>query len=226
VFLKWTVLFFLALESLALIASALGLVLKIAYPNEAHGNSWGQITLELALRIAIVVFILLAYLYLRKVAHLPLIITRQSALLTTRSVQSVLIASIALYALVAEQIAGLGYGTMPFPAWSLGAIALGTVISTIVLRKRFLRLASEELRRNPDDARALSQWRKITIASMVLAMSIGLYGFFLRIIWKSPWFEWLFLFSSVGLLFLWRPHLDEVTSSSEGQFSLPKEAKS
>ena len=224
--LKWIVLFFLALESLGLIASTLGVVLKIAYPNEAHGNSLGQITLELALRIAVVVFILLAYLYLRKVSHLPLIITRQSALLTTRAVQSILIASIALYALEAERIAGLETGILPIRAWSLIIVALGTVISTVILRKRFLHLANEELRLDPHDVRALSQWRKITMMSMVLAMSIGLYGFILRMMGNSQFVEWLFFFSSVGLLFLWRPRLGDATSSSEGQLSLPNEAKS
>jgi hypothetical protein len=226
VLLKWIVLFFLAFESLGLIASALVLVLKIAYRNKAYSYSWGQIALELALRIVIVVFILLGYLCLRKVSHLPLIITRQSALLTTRAAQSILIASIALYAIAAEKIGTLGNGGWPFPAWSLGIIAMGTVIAAVSHRKRFLRSANEELRRNPRDTRALGQWRSVTITSEVLAMGIGLYGFILRMMGTAPLFEWLFLFSSVGLLYLWRPHLDEVTSSSEGQSSLPNEAKS
>ena len=95
--------------------------------------------------------------------------------------------------------------------------ALGTVISTVIVRKRFLHLANEELRRDPNDARALSQWRKITMMSMVLAMSIGLYGFTLRTMGDSQLVEWLFFFASVVLLFLWRPRLGDATSSSEGQ---------
>ncbi|MGA9885410.1 MAG: hypothetical protein WBQ34_16970 [Candidatus Acidiferrales bacterium] len=216
--LKWAALFFLVLESLGLIASLLGLALKMASDNEASANSWGLLSFESVLRIVIVVFILRAYLYLRRVSHLPLAITRQSALLTTRAAQSILIASVALYALVAEKLAGLDYGKLPFPAWSLGIFALGTVISTVILRRRFLHLANRELLRNSHDARALSQWRKITIVSMVLAMSVGVYGFFLRIMYKTRLAEWLFLLASIGLLFLWRPHLDNATSSSEGQF--------
>jgi hypothetical protein len=213
VLVKWTVVLFLALETLGLVVSVLGLVLKSAYGNAAYGNSWGQISLELALRIAIVVFLLFAYVALRKVSLLPLTITQQSALLTTRAVQRILIAVIALYALEAEKLAALGNAMPPFPSWSLGIFALGTVASTVILRTRFLRSANEQLRRDPLDTTALTQWRKITTTSLVLAMSVGFYGFFWRFMGDSQFVEWLFLVSSLGLLLLWRPRLDNPTSS-------------
>jgi hypothetical protein len=90
VFLKWTALFFLVVEALGLIASFLDLALKIAHWNEALSRaSWGETALELTLRFAIVGLILSAYLHLRNVSQLPLSITRQSALLTTRAAQSI-----------------------------------------------------------------------------------------------------------------------------------------
>jgi hypothetical protein len=46
----------------------------------------------------------------------------------------------------------------------------------------------------------VGQWRKITIMSLVLATSIGLYGFILRMMRDSQFVQWLFFFSSVGLL--------------------------
>ena len=82
VFLKWTALFFLVVESLGLIASLLEVALKIAHWNETFSRvSWGETALEPTLRLAIVGLILSAYLHLRSVSRLPLTITRQSALL-------------------------------------------------------------------------------------------------------------------------------------------------
>ena len=217
--LQWTVLFFLVLESLGLIATTLGLVLRIAHPADVYGSSWGHMSVELVLRIAIVVFILSAYRCLKKVSRLPLILTRQSALLTSRAARSILVASIALYAVTAEKIVGSANTVVAFPAWSLGLVALGTVTTTVMMRRRFLRAADEELRSDPHNPSAVGQWRKITIMSMVLAMSIGLYGFMLRVRGDSQILEWLFLASSIGLLFLWSPRLDSAIVSPANQVS-------
>jgi hypothetical protein len=227
VFLKWTALFFLVVESLVLVSSLLGLALKIAHWNDALSRaSWEKSPLELTLRFAIVGLILFTYLRLRNLSQLPLIITRQSALLTTRAVQSVLLACIALYALTAERMAG---NTAPAPllsAWSLSALALGTVISSLILRRRLLFLANEKLRRDPQDANGLSQWQRATILSMVLAMSIGTYGLMLRMMGNARTVAWPFFFVSVALLFLWRPHLDDETSSRANPFSNQEDVKS
>jgi hypothetical protein len=201
--LKWAALFFLVVEALGLIASLLGLGLKITHWNEALSRaSWGETALELTLRFAIVGSILSAYLRLREVSQLPLTITRQSALLTTRAIQSILLATIALYALVAEKISGLAQPAPLLSVWGLFALALGTVISGLILRRRFLFFANEKLRHDPHDVDGLGRWRMVTILSMFLAMSIGTYGFFLRMGGDPR------TVASVALLFLWRPHLD------------------
>jgi hypothetical protein len=229
-FLKWAALFFLVIESLGLIASFLDVYLKIAHWNEAFSRtSWGETVLELTLRLAIVGLILSTYLQLIKIQHLPLIISRQSALLTTRAVQTALLAAIALYALTAERLTG-NINREPFLfAWSVSAYALGTVITSLFLRRRFLFSANEELRRDPHNEKGLSRWRMATISSMVLAMSIGLYGFMLRVMGYARTVEWPFFFVSVALLLLWRPHLDDGTSSPPSPpnpFSNPADAKS
>ena len=72
---------------------------------------------------------------------------------------------------------------------------------------------SEELRRDPQGAKGLAQWRIITIVSMILAMSIGALGFTLRMMGYARTVEWPFFFVSVVLLLLWRPHLDDGTGS-------------
>lgn len=226
-FLKWTALFFLVIESLGLIASFLELYLKPAHWNQALSRaSWGATTLELILRSVIVGFILSAYLHLKSVSQLPLTITRQSALLTARAVQSVLLAAIALYALAAERMTGNMGRDAFISAWNLAALAVGTVITTLIVRRRFLLLANEELRRDPHNEKGLNRWRMATIISLVLAMSIGSYGFLLRTMSYTQTVEWSFFFVSAALLLLWRPHLDDGTSSPPNPFADPADSKS
>jgi hypothetical protein len=217
VFLKWTALFFLVVESLVLV---LDLALKIAHWNDALSRaSWEKSWLELTLRFGIVGLILFTYLRLRNLSQLPLIITRQSVLLTTRAVQSVLLASVALFVFVAEKMTGRADPMPLLSAWSLSALALGVVISGLILRRRLLFLANEKFRRDPQDAYGLSQWQRITIMNMVLAMSIGIFGFLLRMMGNARTVAWPFFLASVALLFLWSPHLDDETSSRANPFS-------
>jgi hypothetical protein len=110
-------------------------------------------------------------------------------------------------------------------AWSLSALALGTVVTSLILRGRLLFLANEKLRRDPQDANGLDQWRRVTILSMVLAMSIGIYGFMLRMSGTARTVAWPFFLASVALLLLWRPHLDVGTSSGANPFSNQEDVK-
>jgi hypothetical protein len=220
VILKWTALFFLVVESLALIGSLLALASKIGHWNEALSRmSWGQLTLEFVLRFAIVALILSAYLRLDNLTLLPLTITRQSALLATRAVQSTLLASIARFALEAERITGHVNPVPSISGWSLLALSLGSVVVVLIFRGRLLFLANEKLHRDPNDANALGQWRTVTMLSMVLAMSIGLYGFMLRMMDNARIVAWPFFFTAVELLFLWGPRMDDGSSSPANPFS-------
>jgi hypothetical protein len=201
--------------------------LKIAHWNDALNRaSWGETALELTLRLAIVGSVLSTYLYLRKLSRLPLTITRQSALLTARAVQGALLAAIALYAFAGEEITEHFDQVPLLSVWSVSALALGTVITTLIFRRRSLLRANDELRRDPHDANGLGRWRKATIASMVLAMSIGSYGFMLRMMGYARTVEWPFFFVSVAMLILWRPHLDGGTISPPNPFSNQTDAKS
>lgn len=227
VILKWTALFFLVVESLSLIGSLLVLALKMAHRNEALGRAWwGEPALESSLRFAIVGLILSAYLHLENVSKLPLTITRQSALLSSRAVRSILLAVIAVYALVAERRTGHANMAPLLPAWGLSVLALGTVITILILRKRLLFLANEKLRRDPQDADGLGQWRRVTMLSMVLAHSIGIYGFILRMSGCARTVAWPFFFASVALLLLWRPQLDAGTRSGASPFPNQEDVKS
>lgn len=99
-FLKWAALVFVVIESLGLIASLLGLALKLSQSGEALSRtSLEESALEVMLRVAIVGLILFTYLLLRRLSQLPVTVTRQSALLSARAVQSSLLAAIGLYAI-------------------------------------------------------------------------------------------------------------------------------
>jgi hypothetical protein len=224
---KWVTLFFLIMESLGLIAALLKVALKIARPQGVVVPPlWTEPTLELTLRFAIVVLILSAYLRLRTSSQLPPVITRQSALLTTRAVQSILLALIALCLLTAERTAGHADRVQISYALTLSAFALGTVFVGLLLRRKVLSALNEMLSRNPNDATTLGRWQRFTTQNMVLAMSIGLFGFMLRTIGNPRAVAWPFFIVSVAFLFLWSPHLNDEISSPAHPFSNPKDVKS
>jgi hypothetical protein len=201
--------------------------LKIVHLKEAFGRApWAGSVLELALRIAIVGLILSAYLRLRSIPQLPLIITGQSALLTTQAVQSILLATIASCALAAEGTAGQADQMQFLYAWILFAFALATVVVGLMLRRKFLFAVNGKLQCDPNDANGLGRWQVVTIQSMVLAMSIALYGFTLRMVGNTRTVAWPFFVVSVALLFSWGPHQGDGNGSLGNPLSNQKEAKS
>jgi hypothetical protein len=224
---KWVTLLFLIWESLGLIAALLKVALKIAYPHDVFGSAlWTESALELTLKFAIVGLILSAYLRLRTTSQLPPLITRQSALLTTRAVQSILLATVSLSLLMAERTTGHADQVQISGAWTVSAFALGTVFVGVVSRKRVLSALNEMLMRDPNDANALRRWQGFVIQNMFLAMCIGLYGFLLRTIGNPRTVAWPFFVVSVALLVLWSPHLDGGISSPAYPLSNPRDVKS
>jgi hypothetical protein len=82
-----------------------------------------------------------------------------------------------------------------------GAIALG-------LRSKYFRPAESAVLENPEDMKAVLRWRKMTIACLVLAYSLGIYGFALAM-YGAQRVEFLIFFGvSIVLLLLWTPRLD------------------
>lgn len=212
--LKWIAFFYLIIESLASIGACLELLLGLAQPDRSFtGRPLSHLSLNVAIHLAIVGSLLPAYLFLRKLSQLPLSVTRQSALLTARAAQSGVLATIGLCALASERMTAIIEPSPLFSAWTIAASAVGTVGVTLFLRKRFLSEANDQLRRDATDARALGEWRKFTILSLVLAMSIGLYGFALRMTGYRRTVEWSFFACAVVLLFFWRPRLNEAASA-------------
>lgn len=205
---KWVTLFFLILESLSLVSALLKVALKIARPQVHVPPLWAEPALELPLRFAIVGLILSAYLRLRAASQLPRVITRQSALLTTRSVRSILFATIALCLLTAERTTGHAGQARLLPLWALVAVALATVCVGLLFRRRVLSGLNAALLRSPNDASVLGRWQQFTIQNMFFVMSIGLFGFILRTTGDPRAIAWPFFIFSAILLFLWSPHLE------------------
>jgi hypothetical protein len=213
--LKWIAFFYLIIESLASVAACLDLFLQLAQPNgKFPGKPLSDLSVNVAIHLAIVSSLLPAYLFLRKLSQLPLTTTRQSALLTVRAAQSGLLALLGLCALASESVPAIAERTLFFSVWTITASAVGTFVLTLFLRKRFLSETNDRLLSDPTNVEAISQWRKWTITSMVLAMSIGMYGFTLRIASYGRAVEWSFFACAGVLLFFWGPRLSEATAKS------------
>ncbi len=82
-----------------------------------------------------------------------------------------------------------------------GAAALG-------LRGKYFGPAEFAARENPADMKAVLRWRKLTIACLILAYSLGVYGFAIAMV-GVPRIEFLaFFVVSIVLLLFWTPRLD------------------
>lgn len=82
-----------------------------------------------------------------------------------------------------------------------GAAALG-------LRGKYFGPAESAVRENPADMTAVLRWRKLTIACLILAYSLGVYGFALAMVGVQRIEFLAFFVVSVVLLLIWTPRLD------------------
>lgn len=216
ILLKWIALLYLIVESLGLVAACLKLGLKLTQSNGSLSyGPVGDLSLNVAVHLAITGAILSAYLLLRKLSRLPLVVTRESALLAARAAQSGCLAVIGICALASERMTAVARPSVLFSAWAISSSAVGTVIVASFLRRRFLSQANDWLRTDHAGVEAIRQWRMWTILSMGLALSVAMYGFTLRMQGYVRAVEWFFFACAVVLLFLWRPRLSEGPSALE-----------
>jgi hypothetical protein len=75
-------------------------------------------------------------------------------------------------------------------------------------RRTRLLPAIEKLRRDPNDSDALKQWRSAKLVSLVLALTIGLYGLAIRFFGAIRQVSWPFYLVALILMLAWRPQLD------------------
>jgi hypothetical protein len=126
-----------------------------------------------------------------------------------RIVHAVFVAALAMYAYVAELAAGKnGSGVSDAMLYGIVFAASLDGLIAFYFRRTKLLPALETLRRDPNRSDALKNWRFSTLVSMVLVLSIGLYGFVLRFLGASQRVSWSFYVAALILLLLWRPKLE------------------
>lgn len=133
----------------------------------------------------------------------------------------IFVVAVFLYALTAEQILGKVSDVTRNAASAtlLVGMALAAGLDGLVayyFRRSKLEPALDKLRRNQNDQDALKQWRFATILSLVLALSIGLYGFALRFLGASRRVSWSFFLVALILMLLWRPKIELASEIPSG----------
>ncbi len=93
------------------------------------------------------------------------------------------------------------------------AVSTGTITLALFFRSRKVTPAVEILRRNAEDAVALTNWRSGNILSFTLAETIVLFGFVLKYLGAGWNLAGIFFGVGVFLFFVWTPRLDVPTSS-------------
>ena len=126
-----------------------------------------------------------------------------------------------LYALTAEQTIGrANAATRNTPSATLfGGITFVAGLDGLVayyFRRTKLEHALDKLRRNQNDQDALKQWRFATLLSLILALSVGLYGFALRFLGASRRVSWSFFLVALILMLLWRPKIELASGMPSG----------
>jgi hypothetical protein len=131
-----------------------------------------------------------------------------AALKQMRIVHVVFLLAVLLFVLQAELLAGEGQNSSPAIPIAIALIGIIDVYVAYFIRRTRLYPALGKLRRDPNDSDGLKQWRSSTLVSLVLALTIGLYGFALRFFGVAKYVSWLFYLASLILMLLWRPQLD------------------
>ncbi len=136
-----------------------------------------------------------------------------------RIIHMIFVVAVFLYAQTAEQIVGkTNPGTRAAPSATLldGMIFAAGLDGLVAyyFRRTKLERALDKLRRDQNDQDALKQWRAFTLLSLVLSLSIGLYGFALRFLGASRRVSWSFFLVALVLMLVWRPRLELTTEPS------------
>lgn len=126
------------------------------------------------------------------------------------------------YMFLAETLPRPAFDLKPVFVDSFAILSLIDVAIAFVFRRKLLPPAIDKLRRDPSDASALGRWRAANMLSLVLAMSVALYGFALRFLGGSRLVAWPFFVASLALMLLWRPRLDEGANSTQASPPEPR----
>jgi len=124
-----------------------------------------------------------------------------------RVIQMMLLATVILFCVFVKSLQPTNAMTRPV---NTALILIGVLdgAAALVLRGKYFGPAESAVRENPADMKAVLRWRKLTIACLILAYSLGVYGFALAMIGAQR-IEFLAFFAvSIVLLLFWTPRLD------------------
>jgi hypothetical protein len=127
------------------------------------------------------------------------------ALRILRAVQWLMLASILVYAVLAEVVAPVARAVKPTLSYLFATIAVTIVGLIFVVRRTLVLRAEESLTTRPDDRLSLSHWRTGYIMTYVLCESLGLFGLGLRLLGGSLQQSLPFYIGGFTLLFFFRP---------------------
>jgi hypothetical protein len=132
----------------------------------------------------------------------------EAALRRMRILHAVFFLSVVLLAQGAEQMAGTATGYSTIFLGMMIYLAIFDGLIAYYFRRKRLHPALDKLRRDPNDAGALKEWRIMTLLSLSLTFSIALYGFVLRFFGAGRPVSWPFFLLALLLMVVWRPQLE------------------
>jgi hypothetical protein len=131
---------------------------------------------------------------------------------TLNIIRAALLASVALYMFVGEQLVGGKAGPVNALLFQVMAIvAVANVVLILVVRRSMVAPSLAALRSNANDPAALNRWRAGYVITYALCEAVALYGFILRIMGFS--FRSVpFYLASVILMIYFGPRSVEIQS--------------
>lgn len=131
-----------------------------------------------------------------------------AALRQMRIVHAVFVVAVLLFVLEAELLAGNGKINSPTLLVAIAVVAILDVQIAYAFRRITLYPALRKLRLDPNNSDALKRWRSSTMVSLVLALTVGLYGLVLRFLGAARLVSWPFYLAALILILVWSPQLD------------------
>ena len=131
--------------------------------------------------------------------------TFQAGLRSMRMIQSIFLFTVFLYPATAEYLHPQAVRLAPVLIYAFVLAAGSNIVIAMVLRQAWLGPAVEALRANAEDAAALVRWRKAQLVSLVMAESVCLIGFALRMIGAPLGRAVPFYVAAIFLMLIFRP---------------------
>lgn len=133
-----------------------------------------------------------------------------------RLIQWSLIASILIFAGIAETVCGRGKGEWTIRHWLVTGLALWAAFGGFRIRHRFLRRSTEALAKDAVNPKSLRQWEVGNVVGLVMAAGVAMWGLVVRFC------SWWWLVASVIVLRGW--HISAIaldpTGTNQNSFKL------